>query len=151
MESKTFNQVIQFSSAATLSISIGLSEHWDNNAGATRRTREWALRFGINLTKCVKNLCFLTITTTTTKKKQRLQQLLYVQITEILFDLQTGYLPDREIRQREDSEEWVACFKKGEMVTGVFSQHKSTGRRWICAHVGELQGLWAFRSEEAEN
>ena len=36
--------------------------HPGNNAGATGRIRDRELGFGVNLTKCIKNLCFSTIT-----------------------------------------------------------------------------------------
>lgn len=61
------------------------TRHPGNNAGATGRIRDRELGFGVNLTKCIKNLCFSTIT-----KNQRLQERLYIQNTEILLHLQTG-------------------------------------------------------------
>lgn len=36
--------------------------HRGNSAGATGRIRDRELGFGVNLTKCIKNLCFSTIT-----------------------------------------------------------------------------------------
>lgn len=56
-----------------------------NSAGATGRIRVRELGFGVNFTKCIKNLCFSTIT-----KNQRLQEQFYIQNMEILLHLQTG-------------------------------------------------------------
>lgn len=52
----TGSRIIHFSNRARE------TRHRGNSAGATGRIRDRELGFGINLTKCIKNLCFSTIT-----------------------------------------------------------------------------------------
>lgn len=83
--------------------------HRGNSAGATGRIRGRELGFGVNLTKCIKNLCFSTIT----KKPKATRAVVYTKHGDIA-SLANRFLTRRETRHRgaQGAGERAACKRR---------------------------------------
>lgn len=92
--------------------------HRGNSAGATGRIRDRELGFGVNLTKCIKNLCFSTIT----KKPKATRAVVYTKHGDIA-SLANRFLTRQETRQRGAqggrAGERAACKRKGRGERGL--------------------------------